>query len=120
MPTLREPSSPQHDALFNNPPDEFPDEIEVTDPAHPLFGRRFPVLSISHPPQRLGHVLVAYRNFMRLRLPVQATNLVADHPSRLRTQFTRAALVDLLALLKECEAPCPAPPENSGSASPTS
>jgi len=63
---------------------------------------------------------VAYRDFMRLRIPVQATNLVADAVARPRTQFTRAALVDLLALLKECEAPCPAPPENSGSASPTS
>ena len=95
-----------------------PDEIEVTDPTHPLFGRRFKVLSISHPPQRPGHALVAYRDFMRLRIPVPATSLVADNPSRLRTQFTRAAILDLLALLKECEGPCPASPENSGSDSP--
>ena len=77
-------------------------------------------MSVSRPPQRPGHVLVAYRDFMRLRIPVQATDLATDAVSRLRTQLTRAALLDLLALLKECEAPCPAPPEGCGSASPTS
>jgi hypothetical protein len=108
----------QHDALFKNPPDEAFGEVEVTDPTHPLFGRRFPVLSISHPPQRPGHVVVAYRDFMRLRIPVPATNLATHHTPRLRTQFTREALRDLLALLKECEAPCPAHPEGSGAGSP--
>src|SRR4030095_250385 len=96
-------STQQHNAPFKNPPDATPDEIEVTDPAHPLFGRRFTVLSISHPPQRPGPVVVAYRDFMRLRISVQATNLVADHTTLVRTQFTRAALLDLLARLKECE-----------------
>jgi hypothetical protein len=106
------------DALFKNPSDELLDEIEVTDPTHPLFGRRFSVLSISHPPHRPGHVLVAYRDFMRLRIPVQATGLAAGTVPRLRTQFTRAALLDLLALLKECEAPCSAHPAPSGADSP--
>jgi hypothetical protein len=32
--------------------------VEVTDPTHPLYGRRFAVLAISHPPQRPGHVVV--------------------------------------------------------------
>jgi hypothetical protein len=118
MRTSRGRSTQQHDARFNNPSDPAPDEIEVTDPAHPLFGRRFTVVSVSHPPQRPGHVLVAYRDFMRLRIPVQATSLATDTGSRLRTQFTRAAFLDLLALLKECEAPCPAHPESSGNASP--
>jgi hypothetical protein len=63
-------------------------------------------VSVSHPPQRRGHVVVAYRDFMRLRIPVQATNLAADIGSQLRTQFTREAILDLLALLKECEDPC--------------
>ena len=61
---------------------------------------------------------MAYRDFMRLRIPVPATSLVADRLSRLRTQFTRAALLDLLALLKECEDSCPPPPEDSGADSP--
>jgi len=91
----------------------------VTDPTHPLYGRRFPVLSISHPPQRPGHVVVAYRSFMRLRLPVQATSLVADNTPRFRTTFTRAALLELLALAKECEGTCSAHPGASGNGSPT-
>lgn len=111
---MRDRTTQQHDAQFKNPPDESPNEIEVTDPLHPLFGRRFSILSISHPPQRPGHVVVAYRDFMRLRIPVQSTNLAPHTVSRLRTQLTRAALFDLLALLKECEDPCPAHPEASG------
>jgi hypothetical protein len=93
--------------------------VEVTDPTHPLFGRRFQVVSISHPPQAPGHVLVAYREGMRLRIPVLATNLHADSSPGLRTKITRVALLDLLALVKEADASCPAPPDASGSASPT-
>ena len=93
--------------------------VEVTDPTHPLYGRRFPVVSISHPPQRFGHVVVAYRDFMRLRLPVQATDLAPAHASSLRTKFTRAALSELLALVKECAGPCPSDPAASGTDSPT-
>jgi hypothetical protein len=91
----------------------------VTDPTHPLYGRRFPVLSISHPPQRPGHVVVAYRGFMRLRLPVPATSLSTGDRRLLRTTFTRAALLDLVALTKECEGPCTAQPGASGNGSPT-
>ena len=91
----------------------------MTDPTHPLSGRRFPVLSISHPPQRPGHVVVAYRGFMRLRLPVPATDLSADTGRHLRTTFTRAALLELFALTKECEGSCTDPPSASGNGSPT-
>jgi hypothetical protein len=91
----------------------------VTDPSHPLYGRRFPVLSISHPPQGPGHVVVAYRSFMRLRLPVPATSLSPDHRRGLRTTFTRVALLELLALLKECDGTCTSHPGASGNDSPT-
>ncbi len=92
--------------------------VEVTDPSHPLYGRRYSVVSISHPPQRPGHVIVAYRNFMRLRLPVLATDLAPGHAPALRTTFTRAALRELLALVKECDGPCLCDPEASGAGSP--
>ena len=91
----------------------------MTDPAHPLYGRRFSVLSISHPPQRPGHVLVAYRGFMRLRLAAQVTSLRADNSCRLRTKFTRATLLELLALTKEYEGLCTDQPSASGNGSPT-
>jgi hypothetical protein len=86
----------------------------VTDPAHPLYGRRFSIISVSHPPQHAGHVVVAYRDFMRLRLPLLATSLAPSCASPSRTKLTRKALLDLLALVQECATPCPAPPDSSG------
>ena len=47
-------------------------EIEVTDPTHPLFGRRFPLRSVSAPAHGAGHVFVAYRGHMTLRLPLRS------------------------------------------------
>jgi hypothetical protein len=91
----------------------------VTDPTHPLFGRRFPVLSITHPPGRPGHVLVAYRSGTRLRIPVLATDLAPDVPPLPRTKLTRAALLDLLSLVQECDGSCPDPPSAFGAGSPT-
>ena len=90
----------------------------MTDPTHPLYGRRFPVLSISHPLQRPGHVIVAYRDSMRLRIPVQATDRSSNVASRPRTRFTRDALLELLALLKENQAACTDHPGQSGAVSP--
>ena len=92
--------------------------IEVTDPTHPLYGRCFQVLSISHPPQRPGHVVVAYRGSLRLRIPAQATERTPDLASRSRTKFTREALLELLALLEECQAACADHQGPSGTASP--
>jgi hypothetical protein len=92
--------------------------IEVTDPTHPLYGRRFQVLSISHPPQRPGHFVVAYRGSLRLRIPVLATDRTPDNAARSRTKFTRDTLLELLALLKEYQAACADHPGLSGAISP--
>ena len=91
----------------------------MTDPTHPLFGRRFRVLSVTHPPGRPGHVLVAYRHGACLRVPVLATDLAPRASALPRTKLTRAALLDLLALMKECEGLCPDPRSASGAGSPT-
>jgi hypothetical protein len=91
----------------------------VTDPTHPLFGQRFQVLSITHPPGRPGHILVAYRHGTRLRIPVLATDLASDVPPLPRTKLTRAALLDLLSLVQECDDSCLDPPNVSGAGSPT-
>src|SRR6478735_4951479 len=52
-----------------------PDEVEVTDPAHPLHGRRFRLLSASRTVQTAGHVRVEYRPGILLMLPIPATSL---------------------------------------------
>src|SRR5512135_898368 len=36
---------PYHHTPLNNPPELTTEEVEVTDPTHPLCGRRFPILS---------------------------------------------------------------------------
>jgi len=95
-----------------------PEEVDVTDPSHPLYGRRFPVHSISHPAHGPGHVFVTYRGHVRLRIPLSATNL-APCPRRLPpTKFTPETIRQLLSLVKEWDTPCPTDPQPSGGASP--
>src|SRR5205814_6416212 len=104
----------QVNAPFQNPASVPPDEIEVTDPAHPLFGRRFTVLSISRQLQSPGYVLVAYHDAIQLRLPVPATNLASSQIPRLRTKWTAAAIQELLALFQEDRPPCRSRRKQSG------
>ena len=80
-------------------------EVEVTDPAHPLFGRRFPVLSISSAPNAVGYVYVTYREYITLRIPRDATNL-APARSTLETKLTVAAVEQLVSVAGECEVLC--------------
>ena len=93
---------PQLNTLSDNPPEEPLTEIEVTDPAHPLFGRRFTLLSVSSSPQSSGNVFVAYREYMILRIPRLATNL-APVRSAGPTKLTLSALTELISLAEHCE-----------------
>jgi hypothetical protein len=84
---------------------------------HPLFGRRFAALSISHPVNGAGHVVVAYRRSMTLRIPRTATNLTLSRPTA-ATKLTAGAVADLVALAEDCEALCPLLHATSGDAAP--
>src|SRR5437667_10124761 len=98
----------------NNPPVDDPTEVEVTDPTHPLFGRRFALLPTRPRPHRVGYLFVAYRDTMVLRLPHVATSLVATPPeSASMTQLTFHALTELMASAEQCEVLCPATQPNS-------
>src|SRR5205085_4669084 len=55
-------------------------EIEVTDPTHPLFGRRFPLLSAPPQAPTATHVFVTYQEFMVLRIPGAGPNLLPQLP----------------------------------------
>jgi hypothetical protein len=92
-------------------------EIEVVDPTHPLFGRRFPIVSVSSPLQGQGHVLVSYREYMTLRIPSSATNLALPRPEP-HTKLTLEALTELISLAEQCEVLCPTNPQKSGDDSP--
>src|SRR5689334_20112802 len=87
----------QHKTLFKNPDENDPTEIEVIDPTHPLFGRHFPLLSVSSPLHGPGHVLVSYREYMVLRLPVSSTTLAASRPV-LSIKLTHAAVKELVTI----------------------
>lgn len=107
-------TNPQLDTPFKNPSGENVTEIEVTDPTHPLFGRRFPVLSISSPPQGYGQVFVSYRDYMILRIPLLSTNLTPYRPAG-QTKLCLEALTDLISLAEQCEVLCPSTLQQSGS-----
>ncbi len=84
---------------------------------HPLFGRRFAVISISNPPKGAGNVVVAYRGYMRLRIPLEATQLTP--PQRyLSTKLTLESVTELVTLVFQCEVLCLSNPVQSGVASP--
>ena len=87
--------------------------MEVIDPRHPLFGRRFPLLSWSASPLGSGQVFVAYRQEMVLRLPFDATTLGAAR-SHGSTKLTLEAIEELITVAEDCEALCPLLPRPSG------
>src|SRR5437879_11564241 len=92
----------------NNPPVDDPPEVAVTDPTHPLFGRRFALLSTRPRPHSVGYIFVAYRDTMVLRLSQVATSLVAAPPeSEPTTKLTSHAVTELISVAEQCELLCP-------------
>jgi len=103
----------------NNPPVDDPTEVEVTDPAHPLFGRRFALLSTRPRPHSVGYLFVAYRDTMVLRIAQTATNIVSPPPeSTSMSQLTLHAITERISLAEQCEVLCPATQPHSGIDSP--
>ena len=94
---------PQLTTLFNNPEEKDRTEIEVSDPTHPLFGRRFPLISVSAPLQGAGFAFVSYREHMVLRLPVASTTLASSRPV-ISTKLTLDAVKELMTIAEDCEA----------------
>src|SRR5215208_2845779 len=83
--------------------DALPEEVEVTDHTHPLFGRRFKILSVHDAPGLVGHVLVSHRGHMRIRIELRATNLAPSPPlAPPATKLTSQAVVELAQLTEQC------------------
>lgn len=74
----------------------------MVDPTHPLFGHRFPLISVSSPLHGPGNVLVSYREYMVLRLPVTSTTLATSRPVS-STKLTYAAVKELVTIAEDCE-----------------
>jgi hypothetical protein len=103
----------QLSTLFKNPGEESLPDIEVTDPTHPLFGRRFSLVSRSHSPQGPGCVFVRYQQTLILRIPLQATTLASPRPA-FSTRLTVASVQEILELAEDCESSCPFVPSTCG------
>ena len=88
------------------------EEIEVTDPKHPLFGRRFPILSAHDSSCSAGHVLVSYRDYMALRIELRATSLTpSPRPKLPAIKLISQAVRELAQLAEQCEVLCAEPPQ---------
>lgn len=90
-----------------------PDEVEVTDPFHPLYGRRFKVHSLTGGSAETARVYVKYRIGFRLLVLRRSTNLSLLEPAGPHSKLTAAAVKEFLALVQEYEL-CLSRPRKSG------
>ncbi len=110
-------SSPYLDTLrpsSDSPADS--QDVTATDPGHPLYGRRFVLVSVPRSLCIGSHVRVAYGDAV-LRIPIAATDLSPPSGRQPVTKLTREAIRDLIRLVTEGESPCPSSPIASGPAS---
>ena len=79
-----------------------PELIQITDPTHPLFGQRFPIVRLCQLPRGDGFVEVLYRQHLRLRVPLNSTDRMTVPVAHSRTKLTLEVIQQLIALVKEC------------------
>jgi hypothetical protein len=81
------------------------EQITVTDPTHPLFGRCFALASVTGSAAAGGHALVVYRGDILLKLPIGATSLSpAPLPGALlpaSSKLSLGAIRDLIRLASQ-------------------
>jgi hypothetical protein len=93
--------------LNHQEPEAPPEEVEVTDPTHPLFGHRFEILSVHDAPGLVGHVHVSHRGHMRIRIELRATNLAPSAPpTPPATKLTSQAVIELAQLMRQLAERC--------------
>jgi hypothetical protein len=88
----------------------------VTDPGHPLYGRRFKVHSVTGGDTHSARVFVVYRGDLRLMILREATNLSVLKRTGPRAKLSASSVREFQALVKEYEL-CRYLPTKSGSAS---
>ena len=75
-----------------------PERITVTDPAHPLYGRAFVLVSLASAPGPGSCAQVAYRGDIMLKIPIEATSLRPAAPSMPVSKLTLPAIQELVRL----------------------
>src|SRR5919112_4801578 len=71
-------------------------QITITDPAHPLYGRSFPLVSVSGSQHGSGHAYVDDRGRAVLRIAIVATSLHPASPAIPRSKLSLDAIRDLV------------------------
>jgi hypothetical protein len=95
--------------------------VEVVDPTHPLYGRRFPLISVTGGLVSTGYARVEYRPGIVLMLPLPVTSLWPNPEARaVRTKLSVEALTELVTISGESEGTCPSSPARSGVTCPPS
>jgi len=77
-----------------------PEQITVTDPTHPLFGRCFALASMTGSAATGGHAFVVYRGDVLLKLPIEATSL-SPAPPPVSSKLSLGAIRDLIHLASQ-------------------
>ncbi|HET6521093.1 MAG TPA: hypothetical protein VFG47_14915, partial [Geminicoccaceae bacterium] len=95
-----------------------PEEIAVTDPAHPLYGRRFVLVSVTCSSNPNAHVSVAYLGDVVLKIPVAATSLHPAPRGGPSSKLSRDAIGDLVRLAARGDAAQRSIPRDPGHAYP--
>ena len=85
------------------------DEVDICNPTHPLFGRRFRVHRRCNRPGSKHYVQVFYTEEILLRIPVSALTEPLEPP----TKLSLASVADLVSTFRVATA-CPQPKPLSG------
>ena len=91
-----------------------PEQITVTDPAHPLYGRVFSLVSLPSAPGPGSCAQVAYRGDIVLRIPVEATSLRPAAPGMPTSKLALHAIRELVRVAARGELADPGAPDRSG------
>jgi hypothetical protein len=90
-------------------------DIRVIDPTHPLYDRRFQLVSIIRGTCSDSRVRVKWRFGLTLLLPLEVTNLVARNEQRTTpTKLSIEAMEELVAVAEGSEGACPSSLGRSG------
>jgi hypothetical protein len=93
----------------------------VVDPTHPLYARRFALVSVTGGLVSTRYMCVEYRPGIALMLPLPVTSLWPNPDRRaVRTKLSVEALTELVTISGESEGTCPSSPETSGVTCPPS
>ena len=74
------------------------EQIRITDPAHPLYGRTFPLVSVSGSQHGTGHAYVDDHGRAVLRIPIKVTSLRPAVPDLPTSKLSLEAIRELVRL----------------------